>query len=416
MAAGLGAADAGAAEDSHPVTIRSIDIDVDGNTLPGAVQNELLLWEGKEFGSYADLEKIIKSRAEGLQNRRLFKVFDWTLEETEPGLVDVSIRLVDSFSIYPRPVLKYASDSGLKLGLKVEYFNAFGTLTDQFLEGYWSPYEIKGRYEVQHIPVGPIHLNAVFEQYYGSTRYGNPHGETIAEYKNMYSMGTILADVPLGLASSWSYRFEPVVKGQYGYEFVQSHPSIPDNAFIDEGFAAGFNHGFFSDQVQWVGNFRKGLKVLVMNNNLWYTETGRADSFLEYDVYGYRPLAPWVEVSGRFGGFYAFSGIRDNAGDRLRGVVDYMTYGQWGVFAAAQVNFRVIPSFGFVEVQIRPFADVGYVRSDQWNPGAESWEYCAGSTFIFNLDALPSLLLNMEFGWDFKRNLPEILLDTKLLL
>ena len=117
------------------------------------------------------------------------------------------------------------------------------------------------------------------------------------------------------------------------------------------------------------------------------------------------------------GGFFAIEGIRENAGDRLRGVVDYQTWGNWGVFASAQFNFRVTPSGGFLEVQLRPFVDAGYVVADDaWGSGPDAWEYCVGSTAIFFMRPLPSMVLNVEAGWDFKRREPEIIFDTKLLL
>lgn len=399
-----------------PVTITRIGISIEGKTHPNILLRELRIEEGKVFESYEYLEDVLNTRAEALESRRLFKEFTWNLESTAADTAEIDIHIVDSFTLYPRPMFKYSSDTGILLGLKLEYFNAFGTLTDQTIEAYWSPAEIKFSLDVDKVIIGPIHMDYGFEQYFGSTRYGAPDDSFYTEYKSMYSLIDILFNFQLGAASNWAYYLEPRFKWQYSYTWETHHPTIPDEEFVDNGFAVGFNHGFYSDQVDWIGNFRKGMEFSIMNDNLWYTQTGRQDLFLENDIYAYLPLAPWVEISGRIGGFYAFSGVRADAGDRLRGVVDYNIFGEWGAYLNFQTSFRVLPSYGFVEIQLRPFVDVGYVISDQWGYGPDAWEYCAGSTLIFYLDALPSLIMNLEFGWDFKRNNPEIIFDTSLLL
>ncbi len=402
--------------DEVEVTITRIGLEIEGSTRPAAVLKELGIEEGKVFNNFETLEDILASRANDLEQRRLFKVFEWSLEQTGPDTAEIDITIVDSFTIYPRPMFKYSSNTGFLIGLKLEYFNAFGTLTDQIIEGYWSQNEIKGRIEINEIIIGFLHLNLTFEQFYGATRYGSPSGDVPVHYESMETIVTGLLDIPFSSSSLWSYQVEPILKGLYNYGFFTNTSSKPNSFFENEGFAGGFNHGIYSDQVGWIRNFRRGFKFSFMNNNLWYESTGRSEIFLESDLYGYLPLTSWFEISGRVGGFYAFEGIRRDAGDRLRGVIDFMTYGQFGIYMTAQTDFRVIPSFGFVEVHLRPFADIGYVKADGWGHGPESWEYCVGSTLIFYFDALPSLILNLEYGWDFKRSMPEVIIDTKLLL
>ena len=400
----------------EPVVITRIDMEIDGKTRFDALKNELRIREGKGFDSLEDLEVLLESRSASLNRRRLFAEFDWNLNSPEPGEAEVDIRIVDSFTLYPRPLIQYASDTGLLLGLKLEYYNAFGTLTDQIFEAYWSPGETKGRIDVSNFAIGPLHLDIAFEQFDGITRYGDPQGVTRVEFRNSHTLLSLMADWSLGAASSWSYRLEPQVIWQYNYRFVYSHPEFDDTLYINEGFSPGFVHGIFTDQVEWIGNLRQGFKFSLMNRNLWYLETDRCDSLLESDLFGYLPLTEWLEISGRLGGFLALEGWRSDAGDRLRGVVDYMTYGTWGAFITAQTNLRIIRRGGLFSLYMRPFVDVGYVKSEEWEQGPEAWEYCAGSTVIIFLDSLPGLNLNVEAGWDFKRRMSEVIINTSLLL
>ena len=49
------------------------------------------------------------------------------------ALYDVHVQVDDSFTIYPIPYPKYSSNEGFKLGLKVFYDNAFGTMNNLYL-------------------------------------------------------------------------------------------------------------------------------------------------------------------------------------------------------------------------------------------------------------------------------------------
>jgi outer membrane protein assembly factor BamA len=398
------------AQDS--VVINEIVTEIDGNTRRNALLKELRIEEGKEFDSMESLERLLAQRIKGLKRRRLFKEFNLDIMATDPGKVNIHIDLVDSFTILPRPMIKYSSTNGITLGLKVDYLNAFGTLIDHMIQGYWSPVEILFEYRVQNIVLGPFHMHSDFIQYDGTVRYGDPEGNLQVQYR--YSSSTLSAtlDVPLASASPWSYHLTPLISWVYDYRFEFNYTPAPDDYFYNYGFSPGLNHGFVTDQVDWVGNFRRGFYFDFMNNNLWYTGSNTSDIYLESDLRGYRPLASWFELSGRVAGFYAFDNPRRNAGDRLRGVLDYMTYGQWGNYLTVQANFQVFKTRKGLALHLRPFVDLGYVYSELWGHGPDAWEYCAGATVIVYLEAIPSLTINVDWGWDFKRNNPELIIET----
>ena len=386
------------------VIVGHINTEIEGKTHRNALLKELRIYEGKEFDSLAGLEYLVSSRANDLLRRRMFKEFTWYIDAENPKDIEIYIHIVDSFTLVPRPMLKFSTEKGLTLGMKLEYFNAFGTLTDQKFEGYWSPAEILFQVQVQNIILGPLHMDTSFKQFNGKTRYGNTDGTTLIEYRNSSSELFISLDIPLGPGSPWSYKITPLASWLYQYDSA--------TIFSNEGFTPGLNHGFVTDQVDWVGNFRKGFYFDFMNNNLWYTGSGNSDIFMESDLKGYLPLTSWFELSGRIGGFYAFEGQRKNAGDRLRGVVDYMTWGEWGNFISIQANFKLFHAGKLFSLHLRPFTDIGYVYSKLWGDGPDAWEYCAGATAIFYFDAFPSINLNIDWGWDFKRNMPELIIDT----
>ncbi len=400
----------------NSVTIGHIITEIEGKTRRNALLKELLIYEGKEFDSLASLEYVLNSRATNLQRRRMFKEFIWNINAENPQNIEIDIHIVDSFTLMPRPKLNYSTDKGLTIGLKIDYLNAFGTLTDQKIEGYWSPVEFLFQVQVQNIILGPLHMDTSFKQFNGTTRYGDIDGTVPIEYRNTSSELSISLDTPISPGNPWSYEFTPLVSWLYKYDMAGNDSPFPDSFFLNEGFTPGLNHGFISDQVYWKGNFRKGFYFDFMNNNLWYTGSGNNDIFLESDLKMYLPINSWFEISGRIGGFYAFEGQRKNAGDRLRGVVDYMTWGEYGNFISLQANFKLFHAGKLFSLHLRPFTDIGYVYSQMWGNGPDAWEYCVGATAIFYFDALPSVYLNIDWGWDFKRNMPELIIGTEHLL
>jgi outer membrane protein assembly factor BamA len=393
------------------VTIGKIITEIDGKTNRNAILKELRIYEGKEFSSLESLENLVNSRANDLIQRRIFKNFEWHIDSADPQDIEIHISLKDSFTLMPRPMFKYSTDKGITLGLKLQYYNAFGTLTDQMFQAYWSPSELLFEINVEKLILGPFHLDTSFKQFDGLTRYGSPDGTMLLEYRNSYSELTVSLDMPLGPGSPWIYQFTPIISWQYNYRYdVDVLPEL-ENRTRNEGFTPGLNHGIVTDQVEWIGNFRKGFYFEFMNNNLWYTATGHNDMYLESDLKAYLPLTSWLEISGRVGGFYSFDNPRKNAGDRLRGVVDYMAWGDWGNFLSFQMDFKVIDTSLF-SLHLRPFTDIGYVYSDIWGNSPEAWEYCGGATAIIYIPAIPSLTFNIDWGWDFKRNMPELIIDT----
>ena len=279
------------AQDS--IVINDIVTEIDGNTRRNALLKELRIEEGKEFDSMESLEKLLAQRLKGLKRRRLFKEFNLDIVAVDPGNVNIHINLVDSFTILPRPKVKYSSTNGITLGLKVEYLNAFGTLTDHMIQGHWTPYEILFEYRVRNIVLGPLHLDSDFKQYDGTVRYGDPEGNLQAQYR--YSSSTLSAtlDIPLASASPWSYKFTPIISWVYDYRFEFNYTSVGEESFSNYGLSPGLNHGFVTDQVDWLGNFRRGFYFDFMNNNLWYTGSNTSDIYLESDLRVFLPVASW---------------------------------------------------------------------------------------------------------------------------
>ena len=392
------------------VILRTIKTDIDGKTHRSALLRELRVEEEMVFPSEEEMRHILAVRIANLDARGVFKEFETEIIEASPNEFELDLRIVDKFTFYPAPILAYSSSLGPILGGTFAYGNAFGSMTDQMVMGYWTPAKTYLMADVANIAAGPLTLEVKFEQEIGLNQFGNTSGDAVLEYDSMSSLVSVLAMIPLGLDGSWSYWIEPIASFQYGYDLDHNTSlSLEGHEFYSRGFVPGFNHGFVFDNVTKEENLRRGIRFTLENDNLWYTGSGRNDLFLESDLIGLIPAAKWLEFSGRIGGFYAVSGIRRDAGDRLRGTLDYMTYGTAGAYFTGQVNFRTLRTSGGFEIHVRPFTDIGYVKSDEWNDGFDSFEYNVGSSFIFYFPALSPMSINFDLGWDIKRHELEVI-------
>ncbi|MCG8452028.1 MAG: hypothetical protein MI717_02450 [Spirochaetales bacterium] len=397
---------------SAQITIEQITTSIDGNTRRAWLLNELQIHEGKEFESQQKLEHFFNARAIDLDKRRLFREFNWTVTWSSPTKAQISIEILDSFTFLPRPIISYSSNLGLTLGANLVYLNAYGSLMDQALWGYWSPSEYRVGTRLSNVVAGPFRLNLIVDQFDFLTRYGDPTGEIPVQYRSTLTHVSLRSSIPLAPGSPWEFYLEPQVNWRYNYRNYENESGLNRQQVAHPGFSFGIIGGFEWDRLHWQGNQRNGWHLELNNENDFYIQSGGQDIVLDFEVLGFLPVTPWLELSGRIASFYAPSGLRTDAGDRLRGVVDYMTYGTLGVYTTFQTAFRVLDIDRWGELQLRPFVDVGYVSSPEWSHGPESWEYCVGASAIIFIDILPSLALNVDFGWDFKRNRSETIIGT----
>ena len=388
-----------------PVVLKEVNTLIVGKTRREALLKELQISEGQEFQSFDKLDNLLRSRLKTLMKRRLFTDAQWDLRLDDPGTAVFDLRVVDSFTLYPRPVLRYSSSNGITLGLKLEYLNAFGTLTDNVIETYWSPSEILFEVQANRIILGPMHLDTLIRQYDGTSRLGDRDGDIILEYRSKQSYARAALEIPLGRNTNWKYRIAPSVSWLYDYRFVQNATGHSDGAYDNTGFSPALEHGILFNNIEWKANFRRGLNLSLLNTNQWYIGSSREKSLVEFNVSGYFPLARWWEISGRIGGFYAFTGIQTDVGDRLRGIIDYNSYGERAAYLNLQTNFKVLRIDKVLELQLGPFADFGFVDTGQ--------ETGIGFSTLLYFDSLPSLVLNVDFGWDLNRDTPEIIIETR---
>jgi hypothetical protein len=174
----------------------------------------------------------------------------------------------------------------------------------------------------------------------------------------------------------------------------------PRDSGVFREYAIGFDHQIGAEQVDWVGNFRRGWGFSLVNENEYGVLAGSWDRSIEATVRGYEPLGP-VAFSGRLTGFLRFDQLNEDAGGPIRGILDKRIDADYGAFANADFTVSVFTIPKFMEGQGSLFYDLGLVgRHDSSLSTGERLRQGIGIEAIgFPLFAR-SLFVRVSFGTD----------------
>ena len=307
------------AQDEDAVfVIRDINYSINGKTRESALERILELKTGERFSGQAALDAYIKEKEQDLYNIRALepdqnKVTYTPGEPEEDGAIPVYLRVsvADSanFIIVPDP--KYDSNSGFTLSLKARTFNFLGTLAPQKFDLKWGSDDRDRSYlgfllDIT-IPFRALGYNWTFSSFNQFNYYltGEPFYNTnilgiaveipasftaftfgfeqgivvheentkktllfetdAGEYHDWFLFSRLFADwkIPTPLRAG---KFGAVVytPGVYGSVKYQSGGSVGD---YRRGPVLGIRQDIGFGRIDWVENFRHGLRVSVFNGN-----------------------------------------------------------------------------------------------------------------------------------------------------
>ncbi len=398
-----------AAQEAHRLNQYNLEI-IDGKTREGALINEMRLKEGTEFATKEELVDAVLRQEQDLVNLRVFDEITLTVLEAgsdgDTVLYDVDVYVDDSFTIYPIPYPKYSSNDGLRLGLKIFYDNAFGTLNNLYLgsnitfkhfdDTGWENTEWTVNPQLNDVRIGRLEYDFGFMQ---QKKYSERKKD--GEYLKRYNYFNTEADVKTTLNFGWQNKYYYFVNPGAGFNYAYEGDGIGDD---EEPFYLKFTHGTGYSKVDWYGNFREGFSAGLDNTIRYINRVDAADKvkvFVDAETAYYQILNPRMNFSTRAFGTYSFNDDMDNLGAHVRGVEDSTMYGTSGLFWNVDMNFAVIKWKGVGEAQCQPFFDIGVVRRDGESfDRDEDLRYGSGADFILFLDKLQSLHARLTLGAD----------------
>jgi hypothetical protein len=426
LAAALLAGVASAAAQEAVQVISSVDFEITGMTRESALRNFLsiapALREGLEFSTIDQLGAFLDRKRQDLVNARVFKsvqVKDVS-GEIEDGKVPhaVTIEVVDAFTFFPLPNITYDSNYGWLPDLETHYDNAFGTMTNWYLDVFFA-YLPSAERPIDKISIHPKVSNLVM--------WGLPFTlDMLFDYNESKTMvdDVMTSDysyykVNANLSTTFNYSrnmyFRPELIGFACFDYVNYLPSVDINR---DYYGLTLTNTLGLGRVDWIGNFRKGydasvyatLKALDRNDELGLTgELGTTTAW----------YLPWgfLNYYGRVHGQVAINDEPTGLGSWLRGISDNSMSGSAGAFLNNTLAIDVLPWKGVIDLQVHPFFDLGlvYPTSRSFSASADL-RYSAGMDMVIFIDAIANLLLRCTIGMDLGYAEPwehlEILFNT----
>jgi hypothetical protein len=437
-------------DDSQTVyIIRNIDFDVDGRSRPFALIYNGEFEEGERIQGKDALEQYVVRKQQILINQRVLEEasIEYTLGAPEAdGAVPVNllVHVRDTWNAVALPYPKYDSNDGLSLTVKARDYNFLGTMSslriDLGYRNYEKDIDTNGdgindsteqkrrlNFEIDSdIPFRAFGLNWNFNfdhilyytigdpLYYqnvtglsvelpfktttftvGFNQYSIFNEENSDDSKENYGLGDFLEGfyggsemyvswkIPTGLkvGQFGDLNYTPRISGRINYRAGElDEPRKP---------VTSFSHSLGFGNVDWIGNYRRGVEASVSNGYSYYFARSDAPFAINLDAGGtvYWPFTKFIGVSARlkYRQWWQHSDKNNNtipyygAGDLLRGVVNSHLRAKYMLSLNLDLPFRLLrffPSEWFnypplhlfdFELHVSPFIDLALVESPYYD-------------------------------------------------
>jgi hypothetical protein len=409
--------------------IASLEFQITGMTSEAAIRSHTDLREGQEFPSAEALTTFLDRQRQDLINARVFDSVEFsdTVISAQEGRTEHAVvyAIADSFTVFPLPYPSYDSNSGLQLGVETRYDNAFGTMTNWYLDIYvvlrgrdggygMGPWKIHPR--IGNIRAGGLTWSVDVNQEHRETRIFDTLVSTTipqADFDSDYT--SIDLSTGFSLGGMWSYGVNLGASATYNYT-DRGSPA----GFARDYFGISLHNGLGVGRIDWIGNFRKGASAgiehtisgLDRNNAFGITnEIGLNGSwylpFLFFDYYG------------RARAQVDFNNEPGSLGSWLRGIQDSTLGGVAGIFLNQTLGIDVVHWKGVFDIQLHPFIDAGLVipASRAFN-AASDIRAGAGADLLLFIDAISNFTIHVTFGLDLTAvdplGNPEIIFNTSV--
>lgn len=414
-----------AAQERAAFRIAAIEYEITGRTRQFTIEEIVSVEVGDEFATEDELLAALAVEAQQLLNRRFLQDAAVSFRPAnaeaaaesadadtdaagEPVPVVVTVATRDSWNIIVLPYGRYDSNSGLLLSLRGRDYNFFGTgeelsidLDYEFTEDNEDFYTIavefslpfrllEQRWRLDAEQTVTFQLDNVESESELGLAYG--FDWMGVEWEALFSQRfSYLSADELGDVSFWTSRAAlatslntGVVAGPFGElayqpELFTEVSYRPGGISEDRrGVIAGLDQALVAGGFDWIGNYRRGQRVRLENNNAYNIERNRWDSEITARASIWRdvwqPRAddwPKAGVSASLSGFYLIDGAdttansttaQDDAAADIRGVLDDTVNGDLGIFLNLDAVITVWTWRPVAEGQFGVFFDAGIVR------------------------------------------------------
>jgi hypothetical protein len=380
-----------------------------GITRESALRKYYRLNVGDVFDSTEDLEKKLESVTQSLNTEKVFKEISYEVsywKEDTPLMASenlgahITIYVEDSASLYLYPTAAYDSNLGTVYGGNLTYNNVLGTLSNLTLKGYGGTdsWEAGGTWE--NIALGFVRGDASVFCEEVTTKRVDDDDSTVLEYTNLLLDAYFQVDFPVSY--NWVLSFRPGVYYYFNYDLVSYDDDYGRDEYDDLSTStSGFlEYGATYTDYFWEENFRKGIEgelLLTYEGTLseWDPTISVDGGFSLF----YRPVS-FLGMAHHVSAFYVVDDIREEAGQYIRGVYDYIMYGEWGIFLNNNIEMRAFTIPPVLEMHGYPLLDMGLVYNEDTTYDSYDFRLTAGFGITLFPLFLQSFQLNIEVGYD----------------
>jgi len=407
-------------------TLSGIQFEIDGITREGAIRNNLNLKDGSySFDDESSMITFVEDLKQELLNLRVFEKVETELEQQEEeNTYILTVRLKDSWTLFPLIVPTFDTNDDLALKWKINYANVAGSLMELNVEGDFGIARnlINDRLDINYWKVETTLSNFILGgvAYSGSWIQGyyriiEKEGTDITDFYTFSKSDFVFAGT-FDLGDHYFYELAPAVELTYNYQDKLEGGS---SNMRKEPQSYGIYQRGGLDQVDWKGNFLTGENWELALKSRIVPGDGFKASMTATNRY-FTILTPRTAFGNRF---IAMTTINDELyalGEYMRGVADFNLSGDKGLFINNTYFISLFNWKGVMETQIQPFLDLGVVNpSGREMTPREDMRMSMGGDLVFFPEKITSINLRFTFGYDlFGPGSPsdrfEMLLSTSL--
>jgi hypothetical protein len=327
--------------------IRTVTFDVRGRTRASALAERGEFVLGENITGKNNFENYITRKTQLLLNQRVLEKvhIEYALAEAdENGLipVDLSVKTADTMNLIILPEPKYDSNSGFEITLKARDYNFLGSMTPLRVDLGYS-YDEDGKHSVllgidSDIPFRFLGYkwNLNFDHEFDNTQgkplyYKNTTGLSMelpfkttaftfgfnqsilvneenntsdiiddgSYFQDRWYMASELYSqwkIPLGITVGrfGSLTYTPKLTGTINYRPNGTLGEYREGPSITPSQSIGFG------EINWIGNYRKGLEVSLDNSNTYNMHRTSWTNSISISTIGHLPLSEDLGISGRF--------------------------------------------------------------------------------------------------------------------
>ena len=406
--------------DGPAFMISEVTYRIEGRTRRWVLEDLLDLEPGRSFASEEELLAHLAQQQQQLVNQRSLQSAlvtasypDGDMVGGEAVLVDVLVETEDTWNVIVLPYARYDSNTGLLLSLRGRDYNFFGTLTElelnfdyertdeeqdlftissqfsvpfRMLERRWrlimdQNLEIEGDEFDFDLGLGlgymvelfGIDWEAVYEQ-----RYRYITNDELGDGSFLTSRVSLASGIGTGLLLG------PFGELEYQPELYAETNYRPGGSISDarRGVTVGFDQGLAAGGFDWIGNYRRGLRLRLQNENAWNVTRDRWDTEVNAQVAAFLPLWqpdptewPKAGISAALGGFYLINGAEDDQDDAAadaRGILNDRMQGDVAAFLNLDALVTVWTLEPIFEAQFGVFLDTAFVRDTRGTFGSSA--------------------------------------------